>query len=341
MSDRVTRSLPEPQWRRFVGRHPDGGIFHTPEMFEVFRRTPGCRPELWAATRDGEVTALLLPVHVSLARGALLRGFTTRSIVYGSVLCAPGEEGCTGLDRLLATYTRERGPASLFTELRNLADLTAVQPVLRAHGFAYEDHLDYLVDLRGGPEAVFARIGPRTRKNLRQVLRRGAVTVEQARDPQSLAACLELVRRSHLAAHVPLPDPELFRAAFDRLHSSGWIRFSLARVGGVPAAASVDLAFRDTLYGWYGGVDRSFGAYLPGEVLMWEVLRWGAQHGFRVYDFGGAGKPGETYGVRDFKSKFGGTLVCYGRNVRVHSRIRLGVSRSAYALLRPLLWRNR
>ena len=340
MPTTIVRSLPEEQWRRFVEENPGGTLFHTPEMFEVFRATRGYRPSLWAAIHDGEPASLLLPVQVSLHPGRLTRRLTTRAIVFGSVLCSPGKVGCAGLSALLAAYVRGTRSDALFTELRNLRDLSTLQPVLQEHGFAWEDHLDYLVDLQGGPEAVFARIGPRTRKNLRQALRRGAVTFEEATDPASLAACHELVRASHRAAHVPPPDRSLFEAAFERLHPAGRVRFSLARVEGRPAATSVDLLYRDTVYGWYGGLDRTFAAQLPGDLLMWEVLRWASANGYRVYDFGGAGKPGEAYGVRDFKAKFGGVLVCYGRNVRVHSRARLAASRSVYGLLRPLLWRK-
>jgi len=32
-----------------------------------------------------------------------------------------------------------------------------------------------------------------------------------------------------------------------------------------------------------------------------------------VFDFMGAGKSGEGYGVRDFKERFGGKLIEYGR----------------------------
>ncbi len=41
MSVTIVRSLPEDEWRRAVADHPAGNIFHTPEMFEVFRRTRG------------------------------------------------------------------------------------------------------------------------------------------------------------------------------------------------------------------------------------------------------------------------------------------------------------
>ena len=38
---------------------------------------------------------------------------------------------------------------------------------------------------------------------------------------------------------------------------------------------------------------------------MWHTLDWGAEDGYSLNNFGGAGKPDEEYGVRDFKAKFG------------------------------------
>jgi lipid II:glycine glycyltransferase (peptidoglycan interpeptide bridge formation enzyme) len=71
-------------------------------------------------------------------------------------------------------------------------------------------------------------------------------------------------------------------------------------------------------------------------MLIWHILEWGAGHGYRLYDFGGAGKPGEAYGVRDFKAKFGGELVCYGRNVCEHAPQLLKFSKLGYSLYRKL-----
>lgn len=62
----VVRTLPEAEWSRFVADHPAGNVFHTPEMFRVFGQTLNHRPELWAATRQGSIVALMLPVEVCL-----------------------------------------------------------------------------------------------------------------------------------------------------------------------------------------------------------------------------------------------------------------------------------
>lgn len=334
----IVQSLSDKSWRRFVDEHPDGNIFHTPEMFQVFRRVPGHRPELWAATRneDGRVLALLLPVQVTVV-GSPLRFFTTRAVVYGGLLHAPDEEGRDALSHLLRVYARRVEGHPLFTELRNLSDTQAVQPILRQHGFVYEEHLNYLIDLACPPEAILQSIGKRTRKNIRRGLRKGQVVVVEAREQEQVADCYTLLSKTYQAAQVPLADSDLFKAAFDLLLPKGMARFSLAYVEGKSVAASVELLYKETVYGWYGGVDRAYSSYMPNELLMWDILRWGAESGYRVYDFGGAGKPDEEYGVRDFKAKFGGELVCFGRNTLVHAPARLRLSEWGYSIYRRLL----
>ncbi|MCR4405524.1 MAG: GNAT family N-acetyltransferase [Anaerolineae bacterium] len=333
---KVVQRLDEPSWRAFVDNHPQGNIFHTPEMFQVFARAKGHRPTLWATTDDdGQVLALLLPVQITL-KGGPLRRLTTRAVVYGSVLCAPGPEGQEALALLLRTYTQQVNGAPLFTELRNLSDLTAVQPILQTHGFAYEDHLNYLINLTLPPETLFQNIGARTRKHIRRALRQGEVVIEEVTKREQIATCYDFLCRTYRAARVPLADRSLFETAFDVLHPKGMVRFTVARVGQIPVVTSVELLYKDTVYGWYGGVDRAYSSYRPNELLMWHILQWSAENNYKVYDFGGAGKPNEKYGVRDFKAKFGGTLVNYGRNTYVHNRYLLHLSALGYRVYRGL-----
>jgi len=337
MSITIVHTLPEEEWRRFVDEHPHGNIFHTPEMFQVFSRAKGYRPTLWAAVDSGDCPlALLLPVQITLMDG-LLRRFTTRAVAYGSVLCTPGPEGKEALAMLLQAYKQEVKGSILFTELRNPSDLSDLQSVLNDNGFAYEDHLNYLVDLKRPPEAILQSIGQRTRKKIRRALRQGEVIIEEADRCEQVTLCYELLQRTYVTARVPLADRSLFEAAFDVLYPRGMIKFLLARVGNAYAAGSVELVYKDTIYGWYGGMDRAYSDYIPNELLLWHIFQWGAGNSYKVYDFGGAGKPDEEYGVRDFKAKFGGTLVNYGRNTCVHAPVRLRLSQMAYNVVRRFL----
>ena len=279
MSIEVVRTLPEDVWRRFVDEHPQGNIFHTPEMFHVFAHAKGYRPELWAAVNDREQVLVLLSVVQVTLLGGLPRRLTTRAIAYGSVLCVAGSQGETALAMLLQAYKEEVRGKVLFTELRNLADLSYLQPVLDHTGFAYEDHLNYLIDLDRSPEAVLQSIGQRTRKKIRHALRQAEVVVDEIEQPKQVAVCYDLLRKTYAAAGVPLADRSLFEAAFGVLHPQGMVKFLLARIGDCYAAGSVELVYKDTIYGWYGGMDRAYSDHIPNEVLLWHVFRWGAENG--------------------------------------------------------------
>jgi lipid II:glycine glycyltransferase (peptidoglycan interpeptide bridge formation enzyme) len=242
------------------------------------------------------------------------------------------------LSSLLQVYKRKAGRRSLFTELRNVFPISELQPVLAKEGFSYQEHLNYLIDLDSPPEAIFQRIGSRTRKNIRRGMNRGKVIIQQARDREQVAVCYELIQKTYQRAKVPLADRSLFEAAFDLLYPKGMVRFTLAYVEDQPAAVSVELLYKKVVYGWYSGMERSYSAYVPNELIMWHLLQWGAENGYQVYDFGGAGKPDEKYGVRDFKAKFGGDLVGYGRNVWISTPLLFRMSEIGYAFYRKYLY---
>jgi len=258
-------------------------------------------------------------------------------VAYGSVLCAPNSQGKEALIRLIQTYEKEVKGTILFTELRNLSDLNSLQPALAENGFEYEDHLNYLINLDRPAEEVLQSIGQRTRKKIRKGVRDGLVYVGEATSQSELDHWYETLQKTYSNAQIPLADRSLFEAAFDELYSKGMAKFLLAKVDGTTAACSVELTYKDTIYGWYGGSDRDYSKYSPNEMLMWHILEWGANNGYRVYDFGGAGTPDEEYGVRDFKSKFGGDLVCFGRNTCVHAPVSLRLSELGYSIYRRLL----
>jgi hypothetical protein len=333
---RVVRELDEGCWKQFVGNHPSGNIFHTPEMFQVFARAAGHRPEVWAVVEDGSgILALIAPVHVTLMNG-LMRRITTRSVAYGSVLYQDSPRGREAIRLLLESYSTDAKGRSLFTEFRNLSDLAGLQPLLKACGYVYEDHLNYLIDLDRPPDQVLQSIGRRTRKKIRKGLRDGRLRVSEVTHQADLAHWYAILRKSCENARVPLADRSLFQAAFEVLYPRGLAKFLLAKVRDVTVACSVELPYKDTIYGWYGGSDRAYSEYLPNEMLIWHILEWGARHGYHTYDFGGAGKPGEEYGVRNFKAKFGGRLVNFGRNTIGHAPLLAKISRLGYSVYRRL-----
>ena len=66
------------------------------------------------------------------------------------------------------------------------------------------------------------------------------------------------------------------------LHPKSMVKFWLARVGDAYVAASVELLYKDVMYGWYGGVDRAYAGHNSGELLMWHILKWGVENNYKM-----------------------------------------------------------
>ena len=338
MKFEIVTSLSEKSWRQFLDEQPDANIFHSPEFFELFNLVKGHQSRLWAAVNQDQVLALLTPIDVTLMDGVLSKKLTTRSIAYGSVLYDHSPAGYAALEQLLQAYASQRKQSALFTELRNLADLEAMQPTLEKCGFAYEGHLNYLIDLNRPAEEVMQSIGRRTRKQIRRGLRQDVVVISEVTTKSQLIEWYALLNKTYNAAQVPLGDITLFEAAFDILHPKGMIKLLMATIDGELVSCSAELLFKHIIYGWYSGTNRAYSSHIPNELLMWHLLEWGANsEQYQLYDFGGAGKPDEEYGVRDFKAKFGGDLVNFGRNIYVHQPNLLKVSKLGYEIYQRFL----
>ncbi len=336
MSVNIVRTLPEEAWRAFVAANPTGNVFHTPEMFQVFERAAGYRPRLWAAVdADGRPGALLLPVEIAVLGGPL-RGLTTRAVAYGSLLAGPASEGQEMLAPLLTAYRRDARRRALFTELRNLSDTAEWRRGLEASGFVYEGHLNFLIDLARPANAIWQGIRDNARRNIKKAQREGVI-VEEATEPAQVDVAYALLHDVYRRLQVPLADRSLFRAAFEVLQPAGMFKIMLARVAGKDIGVMTLLLHRGTIIYWYTGVDKAYSAYRANDLLVWHALEWGSRNGYRTFDFGGGGKPEEEYGVRDFKAKFGGELVNFGRYQCVHRPALLRLSELGYAALRRFL----
>ncbi|MCK5059499.1 MAG: peptidoglycan bridge formation glycyltransferase FemA/FemB family protein, partial [Candidatus Aminicenantes bacterium] len=66
--------------------------------------------------------------------------------------------------------------------------------------------------------------------------------------------------------------------------------------------------------------DGQYNGIYPSVLATWAAIDYALKKGLRYFDFMGAGKPDQDYGVREFKSKFGGRLVNYGRFERINNK---------------------
>jgi len=83
-----------------------------------------------------------------------------------------------------------------------------------------------------------------------------------------------------------------------------------------------------TLYEWFVCGDESVMKDIyPSVVATWAGIEYAAKNNIPRFDFMGAGKPDKNYGVREFKSKFGGELVEDGRFLYICNTLLFSIGR--------------
>jgi hypothetical protein len=333
---RVVQNLDSVYWHDFADEAPGASIFHTPEMFEVFARTDGYKPGLWAVVgSDRRPLALFTPVRITLFGGPLSL-LTSRAVAYGSVLCQCGDEGQAALSLLLRAYDRQRPGNVIFTELRNVVSMSYLHPALEACGYQYEAHLNFLIDLTRSEAELWSKIRSNARRNIQKAEKMG-VMVDEVTNLDQLAPVYSVLKDVYKRLQVPLPNESLFRSSFHVLHPRNMLRILVARLDDLAIGALMLLVHQGVITYWYTGALREFSAYRPSDLLVWRALKLGAESGCRVFDFGGGGRPDVEYGVRDFKAKFGGELVNFGRYLHIHAPRRFRLSQTGYQMVRRLL----
>jgi lipid II:glycine glycyltransferase (peptidoglycan interpeptide bridge formation enzyme) len=189
------------------------------------------------------------------------------------------------------------------------------------------------VDTTPSSDQLFQRLSKSTRNKIRRSFRRG-VTIDSESSSAKIDRAYRLIQFSYERSSVPLVDVDLFHQAFDRL-GSGTVKVRVATYNNEDVAGGISLTFGDRMLAWYGGTARVSGI-TSFDCLTWDEITWCSENGISKYDFGGAGWPDEEYGPREFKAKFGGELVRYGRYQKAFQPLRLKLATSAYRLMQRI-----
>jgi lipid II:glycine glycyltransferase (peptidoglycan interpeptide bridge formation enzyme) len=306
-------------WSEFVDRHPKGNIFQTPEMFSVFRKTLNNEPVFIAGFDAGMAKMKALMVSVIQKNYSGFFGtLTARAISWGAPLIV--DNNPTIYDELLKSYNKQIQHRAIYSQFRNLFDMTDEMSSFSTNGFFCEDHLNILVNLEKSEEELWKDVYSKRRNEIRRAIREGTKMREITSETE-IREAYTILSDVYQRAKVPLHDWSMFKAAYDILHPKGMVKYFGAINQGKIIGTIVVLCYKDRVYDWYAGSRKEYLNKYPNDLLPWEVFLWAKNEGFKIFDFGGAGKPNIPYGVRDYKKKFGGQMVNYGRFQKTHKPV--------------------
>ena len=306
----INDAIPLSSWNEFIVRNRHATPFHSPSFFSFFNSVGKVSATAYAVT-EGDVIKALSVVTIQCEKGPA-GYFSGRQIVYGGPLA---EDDCpAALDLLLKTVDESRDNRVIYSEIRNLSDFSSLRDVFLNNGYEYVPYLNFRADTTS-LESMTRKISSSRLRQIRKAQQQSVICTEaRNRDEvrQFYILLKDLYRRR---LHKPLPAEDFFVKFYDRdLGIYLLVRYNGRIIGGIMCPVLHGRA----LYEFYvcGRDDENKGLY-PGVMATWSAMEYANRNNIPLFDFMGAGRPDEEYGVRDFKARFGGTPVEYGRFLKI------------------------
>ena len=308
------------QWQALIDRSPYATWFQTKEAYEFYAANPDeMMPFVLGVEEDGHLAGVIVG-YTTQEKCIFKQYFTARTIIPGGPLWDEhiSDEALSTLLSAVAQCPASRLIASsphrlikpIYIETRNFHDYSRWKEVFKRAGFNYQKHLDYHINTTS-IELAQRNIGKHRWRYIRLSMRDGAKIVDNPTIEQVRAFYTILQDLYRTKVRTPLWSWEFFERLFHVEHA----RYILVELDGqiVGGTACVCLPGK-AVYEWYAcGLDNCRNDIRPLSVAIWGEMQYAAENGYPLFDFMGAGTPDQPYGVRDFKSEFGGELVEHGR----------------------------
>lgn len=297
------------QWNALVQKADTATWFQTPEAYMFFTSLPDeFKPFVYGVSEDGQLAGIVVG-YVTQEKSRLKQFFTHRAIIIGGPLLDDAISS-EALSALLHTVRCELSKQAIYIETRNFNDYSRWKDIFRTQGFAYQPHLNFHVHTADEME-VERNIGKNRKRDIKTTIRDGVVPVMQPSIEQVHEYYFILQHLYKTKVKTPL----FSWAFFERLYNTEHGHFFLTEYQGRIIGGTVCVCLENkAVYEWFVcGEDGVFEHIFPSSYATYLGIRYAVENNYPIFDMMGAGKPDEAYGVRDFKARFGGEQVEYGR----------------------------
>jgi len=274
-------------WDGWLVTHQESTIFHSSPWAKVLVESYGYKP-LYFTTGVNVNPAVLLPV---MEVSSVLTGTRGVSLPFtdSCKVLFPRTSSAMDIRGSVVHYGRRAGWK--FIELRDEALFNDQDQF--ACSF-YLHHLDLPVD----PQEYFHRLKHGTRTSVNKAKREGVkiVVTESTEAVEGFYRLNCLTRKKHGLPPQPL---RFFRKVHEHIISKGLGFVIEARFRDRAVAAAVCFHFGQNAIMKYAAYDYTYQRVRPNNLLVWETVRWYAEHGFKRLSFGRSDMKNE--GLRRFK----------------------------------------
>jgi lipid II:glycine glycyltransferase (peptidoglycan interpeptide bridge formation enzyme) len=346
----VATTFEDPQWDQFLELAGDNHHQQTARWAKL-KSVSGWQVLRLVMRRDDKIVGGVQILH-RLMRFVGRVGYAPR----GPVIADSDPRLCEQLLAELDRAVRAENFACLMIQPPAVAAHCVA--LLRARGFhptplQVAPTATVLIDLCLSPPEWLAGMSRSTRRSIRASLSGGLnVRVGGEADLPAFHSLLAATGRRHGFT----PPPLDYFCQLWRLFAPGsHIVLFLAELAGEPLAGELDISFGDTLVAKRAGWSGQHGKLYPNQRLVWAVLNWAKEHGYKQYDVEGldpdlaraiasGDRAALGFGKEHYSSKlgFGGQVVVLPENHEyVYRRIAGWAHRNVWLKFAPARCRQK
>ena len=323
----------------FIRSHPQVSWFHLQPVTGYLPYKKQFYPILVVATNDDDILGVVVAFHIRNQSLRSLDPYTSRIQANGNALIKPDyPEKKHVLSLLLDEILNYSERKTSILEFRNSYDTNADIKIWLHKGFSYHDHLN-LIKKISTQERLWNELGENRRRQILKATKNGT-QIRVAENEQQITSFYFILKELYQEkVKKALPPLNFFFDFFTRCQKHGKGVILLAFKGNRVIGGMVcPIQERNVMYEWYVcGLDKEYSSNHPSIMVTWYALLYACNNGIKTFDFMGLGKPGIPYGVRDFKLRFGGEVVNYGRYTKVFRQNFLRIATFLFKLLSPLI----
>lgn len=315
-------------WDELLGRTPGSSFFHSSAWADVLREAYRYAPFYFAIRREDAFDALLPVMEVNsplTGRRGVSLPFTDycEPIATGASAAAQFRElfaAAVALGRKRGwRYLELRGGEAFLgqaepsewhyahgldlgiTDTKTGTDLLPDATATKAGTDLSSNPAHTKTKTKAGTER-FPLLSDATCRNIRKAEKQG-LDVLVSTSPDALQAFCRLNALTRRLHGLPPQPRRFFQCVQDRILSQGKGFIVQASLRGSAIAANVYFTFGDRILYKYGASDRALQHLRASNLVMWEAIRWGRDHGYRSLCLGRT-EPGND-GLRQFKMGWG------------------------------------
>lgn len=302
-------------WQALLYASSFASPFQSPGFYRMIDAVPGFSAEVFAVEEDGQLQALLLLVIQK--ENGLKSYFSRRGIVYGGPIILSEDQEV--MQFLLKETTKALKHKVIYLETRNFFDYSRLSQCFKRENWEYLPYVNYQIwSSEKNMASLLSAMKYNRRREIKQSLKNGATYRESSSEKEVTELYAILQELYSTRVKLPLPALSFFIQFLYAENARVFVaEYETAIISG---CFCLFLPGRNLFTMYYCGIREMEKKIYPTSLAVFAAIHFAASNKIPVVDLMGAGKPEKDYGVRDYKSQFGGELVEHGRYLKILNR---------------------